>query len=91
MIDIVIMMILVVGITLVTVSWLRRDLKCPPPQIIYRYIPKHTLDVQFGEENLPSEVYKDMFTKSTPWIGGYNAGNRRVFMSVNTTSGSYSK
>ena len=74
--DIVVLLLLIIGMVSIIVSWLKSDLKCPPPKIIYRYIPKHTLDVQFGEENVPSEIYKDMFTKSTPWIGGYGLGNK---------------
>lgn len=74
--DIVILLLLVIGITFVAVSWARADLKCAPPKIVYRYVPKHTLDVQFGEENNPSEIFKDMFTKSSPWIGGYGLGNK---------------
>ena len=57
-------------------SWAKSELKCEPPKIIYRYIPKHTLDVQFGEENTPSEIYKDMFLQSSVWVGGYQLGNK---------------
>lgn len=78
--DIIIILLLVIGLTLVGISWVRSDLNCPPPQVIYRYIPKHTLDVQFGEENAPSEVYKDMFTKSSPWIGGTTLGMGKTYI-----------
>lgn len=74
--DIVILLLLITGMVSIIVSWIKSDLKCPPPKIIYRYIPKHTLDVQFGDSNVPSEIYKDMFTKSSPWIGGYGLGNK---------------
>lgn len=66
--NIIISILLVVGFTLVTISWLRADLKCPEPKIVYRYIPKHPLDIQFGEENNAGTVYNDLFDKSTPWI-----------------------
>jgi hypothetical protein len=74
--DIIVLLLLVIGIAFVAVSWARADLRCPPPKIVYRYIPKHTLDVQFGTENNPSEIFKDMFTKSSPWIGGFGLGNK---------------
>lgn len=80
--DIIILFLLITGITLVIISWLRSDLKCPPPKIVYRYVPKHTLDVQFGNENYPSEIYKDMFTKSSPWIGGFGLGNKTFVSEV---------
>jgi hypothetical protein len=66
--------ILIVGILLVIISWLRSELQCPPPKIVYRYIPKHTLDVQFGDENNASVVFDDMFSSNAPWIGGYELG-----------------
>lgn len=74
--DVIILLLLVIGIIFVTVSWAKSELKCAPPKIIYRYVPKHVLDVQFGEENTPSDIYKDMFTKSSPWIGGFTLGNK---------------
>jgi hypothetical protein len=74
--DIIVLLLLVIGIAFVAVSWARADLRCPAPKIVYRYVPKHTLDVQFGTENNPSEIFKDMFTKSSPWIGGFGLGNK---------------
>ena len=85
--DIVILILLTLGIVSVTISWLKADLKCPPPTIVYKYIPKHTLDVQFSEtpeENMPSTIYKDLFTSGTPWIGGYTLGTKGI---VTPTSG----
>jgi hypothetical protein len=79
--DIIVVLLLIVGIVLVTISWLKSELNCPPPQIVYRYVPKHTLDVQFSDsENNPSEVFKDMFTKSTPWIGGFDLGSGKTYV-----------
>jgi hypothetical protein len=87
--DIIILILLTLGIISVTVSWIKADLQCPPPTIVYKYIPKHTLDVQFSEEeseNMPSTIYKDMFTAGTPWIGGYQLGTKGITTVV--TSGS---
>lgn len=58
--------ILIVGIlfasfTSILTSWFKANLNCPKPKVLYRNIPKHTLDVQFGEENLPSSMFKTMF------------------------------
>lgn len=78
--DIIILLLLVLGVIFVTISWAKSELKCPPPKIIYRFVPQHTLDVQFSEENRPSDIYKDMFNKSSPWIGGFGLGNK-VFVS----------
>ena len=80
--DIIIMLLLVVGLVMVGISWLKSELRCPPPKVVYRYIPKHTLDVQFGEENSPSQIYEDMFTQSSPWQGGYELGKGKPTVSV---------
>jgi hypothetical protein len=72
--------LLILGISSVIYSWLKSDMKCPPPKIIYRFIPKNTLDIQFGQENNPSDLYLDMFTQSSPWIGGYTLGNGKTYI-----------
>lgn len=75
------MLLLVIGIVLVAVSWVKADLKCPPPKIVYRYVPKHTLDIQFSEvDNKPSILYQNMFTSSSPWIGGFDMGNGKTYI-----------
>lgn len=71
-IDILIIGLLFAGFASIFVSWFRGNLKCPAPKVVYRYIPKHTLDVQFGEENLAGTVFKQMFSKGTPSVGGYD-------------------
>lgn len=78
--DIIVLLLLVIGIIFVSISWLKSELKCPPPKIVYRYVPKHTLDVQFGNENYPSEIYKDLFTESSPWLGGFGLGSGKTIV-----------
>ena len=36
------------------------------PKYIYRYIPKKYLDQQYYD-NLPSDLYKTMFSSASPW------------------------
>jgi hypothetical protein len=74
---------LVTGLVFIAVSWAKADLHCPPPKIVYRTVPKHTLDVQFGDpDNNPSVVYEDMFTKSSPWIGGFDLGSGKTLVAT---------
>ena len=80
--DIIIVLLLVVGLTLVAVSWVKADLKCPPPKIEYKYITPNTLDTQFSEDNKPSKIYADMFVKGTPWIGGYTLGDGKTMVAT---------
>ena len=76
----ILLLILIIGIALVSTAFVKSQSKCPPPKIIYKYVPRNTLDVQFGEDNSPSEIYKDMFLKSNIWIGGYNLGDKTTIL-----------
>lgn len=40
------------------------------------------LDTQFSEDNYPSRVYRDMFTRSSPWIGGFTIGNGKTYKAI---------
>lgn len=42
---------------------------------------ENLLDIQFSRENMPLVVYRDMFTKSAPWIGGYDIGIGKTIIS----------
>lgn len=77
--DIVVILLLTMGFTMILLSWFRQSLRCPNPKVVYKFIPKHTLDVQFGNENNPSKIFSDMFEKSTPWIGGYDMGSGKTY------------
>ena len=77
---IILVLIIVVGVTFVSIHFLKSELICEPPKVIYKYIPQNTLDVQFGEENKPSEILSDMFVKSSPWIGGYEMGSGKTYI-----------
>lgn len=83
MITIVIWIMIIIGCILVLISWLRADLKCPPPKIIYRYIPMNPLDIQFSDINKPSELYDGM--SNNPWIGGYTIENGKTVISNTQT------
>ena len=50
----VLLVILIIGISLVSSAFIKSRSRCPPPKIIYRFIPRNTLDVQFGEDNSPT-------------------------------------
>lgn len=42
---------------------------------------ENMLDYQFSESNRPLIIYKDMFTRSAPWIGGYDIAIGKTIMS----------
>ncbi len=68
--DIIIIILLIIGIASISISWFKNDLHCPPPEIIYRYVPANVIDTQFSAENLPSNVYGDMFNNNNILVGG---------------------
>jgi len=75
------MFCLVAGLTLIGISWLKSELKCPPPKIVYRLVPKHTLDTQFSIENRPSLVYKDMFEDASVFLHSRGLGDGKTIIS----------
>jgi hypothetical protein len=70
----IVIILLVLGFTLLYIATINN--KCPPPTVIYKSISENLLDVQFNSS--PSEIYKSMFTQSSPWIGGYQLGNGKT-------------
>lgn len=72
--------LLIIGLISIIYSWIKTDTKCPEPKVIYKLVPKHTLDVQFGKENYPSDIYLDMFNESSPWLGGYKLGIGKTYI-----------
>ena len=71
----IIFVLLIIGVLSIIVAYFE-PISLSSPKIIYKYVPKNYLDIQFDDENTPSVIYKDMFTKSSPWIGGFSLGNR---------------
>lgn len=65
-----VLLMLMIGIIFISISWFKNELKCPPPKVIYKYIPANVIDTQFSKENLPSNIYGDMFNNDNVWVGG---------------------
>jgi len=82
--DVIVLILLIVGIIFVTVSFFKDDLKCPHPQIIYRYVPENVIDTQFSEKNLPSNLYTDMFNNDNIWVGGMNMSMGKTVSAMST-------
>ena len=57
--------LLLAGIVMITIGYTRIQLKCPPPRIEYRIVPRSVLDEQLysSVENVSS-----MFEKSDPFF-----------------------
>jgi hypothetical protein len=68
--DILVLLMLMIGIIFISISWFKNELQCPPPKVIYKYIPANVIDTQFSKENLPTNIYGDMFNNDNVWVGG---------------------
>lgn len=66
----VLIMIIIIGVCIILNLTIVK--KCPKQKIIYKKIVMHPLDIQFSEQNKPSNVFKDMFSKSNVFISGYS-------------------
>jgi|UniRef100_A0A6C0DWF7 hypothetical protein len=78
-INVIISFLLMVGVASLFTSWSVPEIKCPGPQVVYRYVPEHTLDMQFSDKNRPSKIYKDMFVNKNIWVGGYDMGETKGY------------
>jgi len=76
--DILVLLILIIGIIFVSISWFKNELHCPAPRVIYKYIPANVIDTQFSTENLPSNLYNDMFNNDNIWIGGMSISSGKT-------------
>jgi|UniRef100_A0A6C0ALN2 hypothetical protein len=73
----IVLILLTIGIIMIIISILNpKSIECPPQQVIYQQVPENILDMQYSKENRPSNIYLDMFNKSSPWIGGFTIGNK---------------
>ena len=73
----IVLILLTIGIIMIIISILNpKSIECPPQQVIYQQVPENILDMQYSKENRPSNLYLDMFNKSSPWIGGFTIGNK---------------
>lgn len=73
----VVLVLLIIGITIIVISIINtKQVECPPQKVVYQQVPENLLDIQFSEKNKPSDIYLEMFNKSSPWIGGFTIGNK---------------
>jgi len=59
-------LLFILSIILITINLTNLNKQCKE-KIIYRYIPKKMIDQQFND-NMPTEIFKSMFTETSPWV-----------------------
>ncbi len=71
---------ILLGIVILLVLYI--FLSSPSPRVVYKQTkPTSQLDYTYSDANLPSNVYLDLFSKSTPWIGDFVLGSGRTYVS----------
>ena len=71
-----------IGLLFIVYDLARINNKCPQQKIIYRYIPK-TLEQQQNEPVYVSDVLKNMFTETSPWVTSINDLDTRRIDRIN--------
>ena len=66
-----IIILIFIGITLIMISLVNRQLKCPPPMIQYRFIPQTLLDEQLSISDDPLNEKLHIFENNVI-SNGYN-------------------
>jgi hypothetical protein len=59
------------GFSLIIYYFIKSNLKCPVPEIQYKYLPR-TIDIDLYESKDVNKIFNAMFEKPEPWIGTTN-------------------
>lgn len=80
--NIIFLFLLFFAIIIIVINLTKLNFKCPEAQIVYRYLPHKILDQQFLD-NMPTDLFKQMFTQTTPWVSSVMDYDRYKSESVN--------
>lgn len=56
-----------IGVICITVGYVKSNMKCPPPIIKYKYVPK-TFDNEQRNQIPVTSIFGNMFEKDSPWV-----------------------
>ena len=62
------LLMLMFGLVLVIIEFIRTSQKCPTQKVIYKYIPR-TFEEEQNEPIYVSDIFRTMFTQPSTWIG----------------------
>jgi hypothetical protein len=74
--------LLFIGIILITISLTKEFNKCSQKEIIYRYIPR-TLDEEMENPNFVTDIFYNMFSEPSPWLGSIQNYDRKKAEQIN--------
>lgn len=59
-----VMILLIVGVTLVINGYMKQNMKCGTPKIVYKYIPR-TFEEEQNNPIKPSDLFSKMFSEAS--------------------------
>lgn len=65
-----VLLLFLLGIIFITIGYTKSSVKCPPPKIQYRFIPRSFYEEQLAPDNITS-TFQDMFNQDSPWYNYY--------------------
>ena len=68
-----VIVILMVGVMMVMQGYFRQNMQCPPPKVVYKYLPRSFTEEQ--ESPIPvSDIFGAMFKQPSPLEAGSGLG-----------------
>lgn len=78
----ILLILIMIALVFISINLTKYTFKCPKKEVIYKYIPKKTIDAQF-EDNYASDLFKTMFTQTSPWVNSLLDYDRKKSELVN--------
>lgn len=78
----ILLILIMVALVFISINLTKYTFKCPKKEVIYKYMPKKTIDAQF-EDNYASDLFKTMFTQTSSWVNSLLDYDRKKSELVN--------
>lgn len=80
--SVIMQVLFIIGLFLVIISLVKSYNPCPPPRIIYRYVPRTFIEEQ--ENPIPlDDIFYSLFNDKTPWIASVDVERRKTDIGEN--------
>lgn len=63
--NLIVLSLLVMGLAFVMVAYFKSQIKCPDPQIIYKFIPTNQIDQAYSPDNFPSQTLSNLWSNQS--------------------------
>ena len=62
----IIMLLFMIGLIMVVAGFYKKNLKCPPPKVIYKYVPRTFKEEQENPAQA-TDIFSKMFKEPSSW------------------------